>query len=97
MFKPLEVNKHPLGESDNDCQKIYRFDNGFGASVVHLPGSYGYSDGLSELAVIKFESKGDNSYSLTYDTPVTSDVKGWLTEEDVQLLLKQISDLQATS
>jgi hypothetical protein len=63
------------------------FDNGYGASVVVGPYTYGGEDGLYELAVL------DSNGKLTYETPVTSDVEGYLTEDDVTKLLEQIQSL----
>ena len=63
------------------------FDNGYGASVVVGPYTYGGEDGLYELGVLGKDKK------LTYDTPVTEDVKGYLSEEDVTKLLEQIQKL----
>ena len=65
------------------------FDNGYGASVVIGPHTYGGEDGLYELAVI-LGSDG----KLTYDTPVTDDVEGYLTEDEVTKLLEQIQNLE---
>lgn len=64
------------------------FANGYGASVVCHTGSYGGPEGLYELAVLK----GD---SICYDTPITSDVLGWLEPESVTDLLRQIETLKA--
>lgn len=72
-------------------QVIYKFDNGFGASVVQHDFSYGSEDGLSELAVLKFN--GDE-WNLTYDTEITDDVIGYLTEDDVKELLIRIEKLE---
>ncbi len=63
------------------------FDNGYGASVVVGPHTYGGEDGLYELGVLGKDKK------LTYDTPVTDDVEGYLTEDDVTKLLEQIQKL----
>ena len=63
------------------------FDNGYGASVVVGPYTYGGEDGLYELAVLGSDGK------LTYDTPVTGDVEGYLSEDDVTKLLEQIQKL----
>lgn len=72
-------------------QVIHKFENGYGASVVQHEFSYGSEDGLSELAVLKFD--GDD-WNLTYDTEITDDVIGYLTEEDVQDLLVRIEKLE---
>ena len=63
------------------------FDNGFGVSVVSHSYSYGGRDGLYEVAVL------DPNDELTYDTPVTNDVIGYLTEEDVTDVMKQVQEL----
>lgn len=76
----------------NGVQYLFRFANGYGASVVKHCGSYGSKDDLWELAVIHFE--GENRWHITYNTPITDDVKGYLSNEDVCDLLKQIRDLQ---
>ncbi|WP_175878869.1 hypothetical protein [Burkholderia sp. BCC0097] len=73
-------------------QKIYRFENGFGASVVQHEFIYGGDAGLWELAVIKFN--GD-SWSLTYDTEITDDVIGNLAWIEVKDLLSRINALPA--
>jgi hypothetical protein len=63
------------------------FDNGYGASIVTGPYTYGGEDGLYELAVL------DSNGKLTYETPVTDDVEGYLTPDDVTKLLEQIQKL----
>ena len=64
------------------------FDNGYGASVIIGPHTYGGEDGLYELGVLGKDKK------LTYDTPVTDDVEGYLTEEAVTKLMEQIQNLE---
>jgi hypothetical protein len=86
---PVEDKVHPA--EMGGTQKIYKFDNGHGASVVQFPGSYGYDRGLWELAVIELE--GEDDWSLTYETPITSDVEGYLEWADVENLLDRISEL----
>jgi len=63
------------------------FDNGYGASVVIGPYTYGGENGLYELGVLGKDGK------LCYDTPVTGDVEGYLSEDDVTRLLEQIQNL----
>lgn len=64
------------------------FDNGYGASVVSHQYSYGGSEGLYELAVLR-------NNVLVFDTPITNDVLGYLEEEQVTEYLKQIQELPA--
>lgn len=63
------------------------FDNGHGVSVVSHSYSYGGRDGLYEVAVL------DKDGELTYDTPVTNDVIGYLTEEEVSGVMKEVQSL----
>ena len=63
------------------------FDNGFGVSVVSHTHSYGGRSGLYEVAVL------DKDGLLTYETPVTSDVIGYLSEEDVTDVMKKVQEL----
>jgi hypothetical protein len=64
------------------------FENGYGASVIRTPHSYGGHIGLYELAVL------DNYGKLTYDTPITDDVLGYIKPEEVTNYLIQIQDLK---
>ena len=86
MRKPQTIkNNTYLG----GVMKRYAFSNGYGASVVSNQRTYGGSEGLWELAVLK----GEN---ICYDTPITDDVLGWLTEEEVESTLDKIEALPAT-
>lgn len=67
-------------------QTIYRFPNGYGASVVHGEHTYGL-----ELAVIKFTG---NDFNLDYSTEITDDVRGYLDQESLVRTLQQIFDLR---
>ena len=82
IIKPAEMRV-----CHNGIQRLYQFDNGYGASVVCHDGSYGNGEGLWELAVL------DAVGNPIYYTPITDDVLGWLTDEDVEGKLKEISEL----
>ncbi len=69
-------------------QCIVQFSNGYGASIVQGPHTYGGDRGLYELAV--FGKDGQ----ITYDTPVTSDVLGYLSEQEVEKTLSDIKNLE---
>ena len=73
-------------------QYIFKFDNGYGASVVKHSGSYGNKQDLWELAVIEFVDKYE--WELCYLTEITcNDVAGYLTNDEVLDLLERIKNL----
>ena len=72
-------------------QYIFRFENDYGASVIKHGGSYGRELDLWELAVIKFDN--NDEWHLNYDTEITDDVIGSLTDDEVRDLLTQIKEL----
>jgi hypothetical protein len=63
------------------------FENGFGVSVVSHTYSYGGKDGLFEVAVL------DKDGDLTYNTPVTNDVIGYLNPDEVTDIMEEIQKL----
>jgi hypothetical protein len=67
-------------------QRLYAFSNGYSASVVQHRFSYGGEAGLWELAVLR-------DGRIVYDTPITDDVLGRLTEGEVQQTLAAIEAL----
>lgn len=83
-FDDIEFEKH---EELGGIVGRIMFDNGYGASVVRHIMSYGGKQGLYELAVL------DKEEHLTYDTPITSDVVGHLTPEEVTNYLIKIQEL----
>lgn len=77
-------------ERHGGVQALFRFENGYGASVIRGPYTYGGPEGLFELGVIVW---GGNNYELTYDTPLTDDVIGYLSDAEVVQLLDDIEAL----
>ena len=63
------------------------FENGFGVSVVSHTYSYGGKDGLFEVAVL------DEDGCLTYNTPVTNDVVGYLNPDEVTDIMEEVQKL----
>ena len=90
-------------EKNGGIQRFFKFNNGYGASVIRHDSSYGSEKGLWELAVLSgghrqgnFDTLGAENilkgYILDYSTPITNDVLGHLTEEEVQSTLTEISN-----
>ena len=83
-FKDLEFNTHPSAPYLDEQAKM-EFDNKYGISVVNGQGAY-CSEGTYEVGVL-FEG------ALTYDTHITNDVIGYLSDADVKSTLKEIEQL----
>lgn len=64
-----------------------KFANGYAISVTSTNYSYGGNSGLYEIAVL------DKEGEITYDTPITDNVVGWLDEDEVTSYMKQIQEL----
>ena len=80
-----------LAKINNGVGLVVDFDNGYGASIVCHDMSYGGpfvegEDNLYELAVL-------HNGRLCYDTPITDDVLGWQTIEEINETLKEIEKL----
>lgn len=82
-FEDLKFKENKELES---IQAVIEFENGYGASVIKGRNTYGGKEGLYELAVLK-------NGNLCYDTEITSDVLGYLTEAEVTTFLMQIERL----
>ncbi len=85
---PTTNGPHPVADG---IQRIYEFANGFTASVIQVyimgnPVSGGADDGLWELAIMDDDV-------IRYDTGITDDVLGHLTEAQVEHLLHRIKNL----
>ena len=78
-------------------QAIYFFENGYGISVINIENhngeflSYTKTKTEYEIAVLKGE-KG--SSDITYETPITDDVIGYLGIEGVYKIMEEIEKLK---
>lgn len=86
----VEMDAESTGYAGGE-QYRFKFPNGYGASVIRNQYSYGHEQGLWELAVLGPDG------GLTYDTPITDDVLGRLTEDDVRDHLRAIAELPVSS
>jgi len=87
LYEPIDARPLESGA----VQKVYKFDNNYGASVVKGEHTYGGDEGLWELAVVIFDTSG--GFNLCYTTPITSDVEGHLSDDEVEVLLAKIEAL----
>jgi len=97
-IKPETVREHTVG---NGIQKLYRFLNGWGASVVRFKLPYGdsygsYTDNNKEweLAVIRWLGEGEGEFTLDYTSGITDDVIGHLSDKEVEETLIKIRELE---
>jgi len=72
-------------------QTVYKFPNGYGASVIEIY-HYGLEEERIEIAVVYFDDGGN--YHLDYSTPITDDVIGGLDIEERDNVLQRIFDLK---
>lgn len=98
MFKPISEKPHRI--FPNGISKQYKFDNNYGASVVYTPGYCGYTheEKLWELCVTKYfiTDKNTLDYRLIEDTPIGEGPVHFLTDDQVEELLKQIEQFKPT-
>lgn len=66
-------------------QTFYEFPNGYSASVIYGPFTYGL-----EVAVLKW-NEDDDTWDIDYSTPVTSNVIGDI--DDLDVVLGEIYEL----
>lgn len=93
-FKDLKVKPHASGDG---LHAVIFFPNGYGVSVVRFKtsmisgyGSYTSNETEWELAVIHGNAK---SFTLIYDTDITGDVLGYLSDNEVTETMKKVQDL----
>lgn len=86
-FEPHSVAKSGLQGYKDAKQAIEKFENGYGVSV--LLGSCFYSNGKDtyELAVL-FNDE------ITYQTEITDDVMGYLSENEVSDVMLKVAALK---
>lgn len=79
-FDDLQFESHPLG--NGKWARLF-LDNGYGISVVSGPYFYCIEGKSFEVAILK-------NGQITYDTPLTDDVLGYQTQEDINNIIKEL-------
>lgn len=89
LFQDLEFDANKAGIGGIRAE--LHFPNNYGISVIRNQYSYGGNRGLFEAAVLHKDEEGH--FDCCYDTPITDDVKGWLTKDDVSDMMLEIQFL----
>jgi len=96
--KPVSCTPHPV-EPKEGVYRRYQFPNGFGLSVVRfklpfrgiIPGIVENEYGSYTNNEKEWECAVTYEGHLCYDTPITSDVLGYQTEDDVEKVLQELA------
>lgn len=105
MMRTPDAEVRHTKDGENMLQRVYRFPNGYGASVVKGyigdDTTHGSDEGLWELAVVRFHGPRLSDFSVDESTPITADapkdeegVCGRLNEATVDGLLQLIEKLE---
>lgn len=86
-FESNPALKELYEQGKNDIQCRMYFDNGFGVSIIRGHLTYGGDKGLYELAIM-------SSDGLQYNTAITEDVMGYLTEKEVEQIVYSVQCLE---
>lgn len=97
-FEEFMIDGEP-NERLGGAHYIFKFPNGYGASVIKHIGSYGFRQDLWELAAIKFygltERMHDpDGWHLWYIEKLDLCIEGYLTDERVRKLLGDIKNYE---
>jgi hypothetical protein len=92
IFEPVEVRPF---ERIEGVQKIYRFRNATGASVIKGSHTYGGEEGMWEVAPVYFVGASNYEFELFYPKEVCpdGDVIGWCEDDDVEEKLAILNSL----
>ena len=89
-MKKLQDVKMELNEETNIKQGKLFFENGYGISIIQGGFSYTSNENEYEIAILKGD---ENNWELNYETPIASDVIGYLDENQVNQYIEKVSKL----
>jgi len=87
-MRKLDWKHHP-NDLGGKQAKLF-FENGYGVSIVF--GILFYSNGIDTYEVAVLKGDKDN-WKITYNTPITDDVLGYLTMDEVQEVIDRVEKL----
>lgn len=92
-FGEYIIQSGPHKHLMDGTQTVYRFPNGYGASVITGQFTYTDTERPFEVGVLRFDNPKSKRWEITYDTPLTDDTLGYQTLQGVYEILQQIKDL----
>lgn len=97
-FEEFMIDDEP-NEQLGGAHYIFKFPNGYGASVIKHIGSYGFNEDLWELAAITFyglteQMHDPDGWKLCHIAELDLDIEGYLTDERVRELLNDIKNYE---
>lgn len=85
---------HPGGIGG--VQRLYRYENGYGLSVVNSTMLHSYSFAW-EIAVVENMLEDGEGFDLTYDTELTNDVEVFSDDAETNAFIEKAASILATS
>ena len=94
-----ELNfKETITDEYKKRQAIYFFENGYGISIINIKNHTGtflsYTKTETEYEIAVLQKRENGSSSITYETPITNNVIGYLKIEGVYKIMKKIEKLK---
>ena len=98
-MKKYELNfTETITDEYKKRQAIYFFENGFGISIINIKNHDGeflsYTKTKSEFEIAVLQKREDGSSNITYETPLTDDVIGYLKIKGVYKIMEEIEKLK---
>ena len=79
-------------------QAIYFFENGYGISIINIKNRNGaflsYTNTKTEYEIAVLQKRENGSSSITYETPITDNVIGYLKIEEVYKIMEEVEKLK---
>jgi len=80
-FSEIKFSEHGQGGD----HAVLKFKNNYGLSIARTANTYGGASGKYEAALLNFHGDGPDDWDIVYnDSLGFSDVKGWLTEKEIE-------------
>lgn len=92
-YEGFEKNLNVKERHNGGIHYVFEFENGYGASVVKGPFTYGGPEDLWELAALRYNDIM-GKWTLDYSTEITNDVEGYLFDREVLELLARVKSLK---